>query len=169
MYFFLLRRHYYSKIVFQANDLSFDLSAGGLMSGGLYANPTAQSTPVGASKRGAAAAAATAAAAHSMLTTPNNSLLSLNELPGGGGGNSSRDQQSTPTKSAKYSPARHYSSRLSDAPRTPTPFKKALADVFNRGEPISNTVIMKFTHVLLWAILINPSLFCACSLKPQQN
>ena len=59
---------------FQANDLSFDLSSGGLMSGGLYANPTAQSTPVGASKRPGAAAAA---GASSMLTTPNNSLLSM--------------------------------------------------------------------------------------------
>ena len=60
--------------IFQANDLSFDLSSGGLMSGGLYANPTAQSTPVGASKRPGAAAAA---GASSMLTTPNNSLLSM--------------------------------------------------------------------------------------------
>ena len=120
----------------QANDLSFDLSTGGLMSGGvgggsgLYANPTAQSTPVGVSKR---------PAAHSMLTTPNNSILSLNNDDN----KPSNQQQSTPTKAtagAKFSPARHYSSRLSDAPRTPTPFKKALADVFNRGEPISNTV-----------------------------
>ena len=107
--------------------------SGGVGGGsGLYANPTAQSTPVGVSKR---------PAAHSMLTTPNNSILSLNNDENKP--SNSHQQQSTPTKAtsgAKFSPARHYSSRLSDAPRTPTPFKKALADVFNRGEPISNTV-----------------------------
>jgi len=131
-----------------ANDLSFDLSSGGLMSGGLYANPTAQSTPVGASKRPGQAAGAS-----SMLTTPNNSLLSMHNAVNAASVSEHdshhlsniNHHQSTPSKgllhssAGKYSPVRHYSSRLSDAPRTPTPFKKALADVFNRGEPISDT------------------------------
>jgi len=125
------------------NDISFDLSAGGLMSGGLYANPTAQSAPVGASKRGGGGGGGGhAPAPHSMLTTPNNSMLSLNNADTDADlkhvSQLHSNHQSTPSKS-RYSPTRHYSSRLSDAPRTPTPFKKALADVFNRGEPISNT------------------------------
>ena len=131
---------------FQTNDISFDLSAGGLMSGGLYANPTAQSTPVGASKRGGGGGGH-APAPHSMLTTPNNSMLSLNNADTDADlkhvSQLHSNHQSTPSKS-RYSPTRHYSSRLSDAPRTPTPFKKALADVFNRGEPISNTVSALF-------------------------
>ena len=52
----------------------------------------------------------------SSLTTPNNSLQDT--------GNTS------PIRSHK----------LSDAPRTPTPFKRALADVYQRCEPLSNTV-----------------------------
>ena len=39
----------------------------------------------------------------------------------------------------KTSPIRSH--KLSDAPRTPTPFKRALADVYQRCEPLSNTVI----------------------------
>eukprot|EP00096_Caligus_rogercresseyi_P005635 TRINITY_DN215_c1_g1_i13.p1 TRINITY_DN215_c1_g1~~TRINITY_DN215_c1_g1_i13.p1 ORF type:complete len:672 (+),score=269.14 TRINITY_DN215_c1_g1_i13:316-2331(+) len=73
--------------------------------------PAAQSTPVMAAKKS------------SVLTTPNNSSLSLdNDTP----------------RSNKYSPARN-NPRLSEAPRTPTPFKKALADVYLRREPLSNT------------------------------
>ena len=56
----------------------------------------------------------------SVLTTPNNS------------------QFDTP-KSARGSPSRHLQQRLSDAPRTPTPFKRALAAVYKRSEPLSNT------------------------------
>jgi len=51
----------------------------------------------------------------SSLQTPNNSL----------------------EESGKTSPIR--SARLSDAPRTPTPFKRALADVYQRSQPLSNT------------------------------
>jgi len=51
----------------------------------------------------------------SSLQTPNNSL----------------------EESGKTSPIR--SARLSDAPRTPTPFKRALADVYERSQPLSNT------------------------------
>ncbi|CAB4061920.1 MYB [Lepeophtheirus salmonis] len=72
--------------------------------------PAAQSTPVTAKKS-------------SVLTTPNNSSLTLdNETP----------------RSNKFSPTRN-NQRLSEAPRTPTPFKKALADVYLRREPLSNT------------------------------
>ena len=41
-------------------------------------------------------------------------------------------------ESGRTSPIRSH--KLSDAPRTPTPFKRALADVYQRGDPISNTV-----------------------------
>ena len=78
--------------------------------------PTAQSTPV-TTKRGA-----------SVLTTPNNSF----------------DDHNTP-RFNKYSPTRSHH-RLSEAPRTPTPFKKALADVYLRREPLSNTVIKTFDN-----------------------
>lgn len=40
-------------------------------------------------------------------------------------------------ESGRTSPIRSH--KLSDAPRTPTPFKRALADVYQRGDPISNT------------------------------
>lgn len=106
------------------NDLSFEVT-NGLMSS-LYPNPTAQSTPVGTKKT----------TASSMLTTPNNSVLLSEEQPSALGPTLGH---TTPTKSQKSSPSKH-PSRLSDAPRTPTPFKKALADVFNRGEPLSNMV-----------------------------
>ena len=41
-------------------------------------------------------------------------------------------------ESGRSSPVRSH--KLSDAPRTPTPFKRALADVYQRGDPLSNTV-----------------------------
>jgi len=51
----------------------------------------------------------------STLTTPNNSL----------------------EEAGKTSPIRSH--KLSEAPRTPTPFKRALADVYQRCEPLNNT------------------------------
>ena len=74
--------------------------------------PTAQSTPVVLNK----------GKSSSMLTTPNNSQL---------------ESSSTP-KAHRGSPVRTH--KLSEAPRTPTPFKKALADIYNREEPLSRTV-----------------------------
>jgi len=40
-------------------------------------------------------------------------------------------------ESGRASPVRSH--KLSDAPRTPTPFKRALADVYQQREPLSNT------------------------------
>lgn len=45
---------------------------------------------------------------------------------------------STP-KLAKFSPERQHHVRGSEAPRTPTPFKRALAEVYRGREPLSNT------------------------------
>lgn len=73
--------------------------------------PTAQSTPV-TNRRPTSCS--------SVLTTPNNSQLHTPKSSGG-------------------SPTRHLQQKLSDAPRTPTPFKRALAAVYNRSEPLSNT------------------------------
>ena len=44
---------------------------------------------------------------------------------------------STP-KAAKFSPVRDQNNR-GEAPRTPTPFKRALAEVYRGREPLSNT------------------------------
>ena len=70
-----------------------------------------------------------------VLTTPNNSVTansSANFANSGGGNNGNG--------SSRRSPVRTAASRLSEAPRTPTPFKKALADVYQRREPLSRTV-----------------------------
>jgi hypothetical protein len=46
---------------------------------------------------------------------------------------------STP-KLGRFSPERHHQGgRGSEAPRTPTPFKRALAEVYRGREPLSNT------------------------------
>ena len=73
-----------------------------------------------------------------VLTTPNNSVTansSANFANSGGGGNNGNGNNSS-----RRSPVRTAASRLSEAPRTPTPFKKALADVYQRREPLSRTV-----------------------------
>ena len=103
-----------------------------------YHNPTAQSTPVtGVRKNGMGVGVG---AVSSMLTTPNNSVLSLMQEAeantAGGFGDINTPKSS---HSQRNSPVRNQA-RLSDAPRTPTPFKRALADVYQRGEPLSNTV-----------------------------
>lgn len=68
---------------------------------------------------------------NTFLHTPSNSSVaecSSSSNNGGGGSNGSK----------RESPIRAV--RLSEAPRTPTPFKKALADVYQRREPLSRTV-----------------------------
>ncbi len=80
--------------------------------------PTAQSTPV-TNRRPANAAASSSVS--SLLTTPNNSSIS----------SSVNVKRESPERSGV---------RLSEAPRTPTPFKRALADVYQRREPLSRTV-----------------------------
>ena len=105
-------------------NMSFDM-AGSLTStpthsglatscGGGYP-PTAQSTPVSSLSKPQG----------SLLTTPN---LSAQE--------EEVSAHSTP-KTSKLSPTstRHHG----EAPRTPTPFKRALAEVYRGREPLSNT------------------------------
>jgi hypothetical protein len=45
---------------------------------------------------------------------------------------------STP-KLGRFSTERHHQGQGSEAPRTPTPFKRALAEVYRGREPLSNT------------------------------
>ena len=119
-----------SLLHFQA-ELSFDLTSPPMNSG--YHNPTAQSTPVTGVRRNGVGGLS------SMLTTPNNSVLSLiqeAEANSAGLGDINTPKSS---HSQRNSPVRNQA-KLSDAPRTPTPFKRALADVYQRGEPLSNTV-----------------------------
>ena len=81
--------------------------------------PTAQSTPVSSLSK---------LPQGSLLTTPNTHLLSAQE--------EEVSAHSTP-KTSKFSPTttRHNG----EAPRTPTPFKRALAEVYRGREPLSNT------------------------------
>ena len=116
-------------------ELSFDLTSPPMNAG--YHNPTAQSTPVNGIRRNGVGLGGCGIS--SMLTTPNNSVLSLiqeGEANSAGLGDLNTPKSST---SQRNSPVRNQI-RLSDAPRTPTPFKRALADVYQRGEPLSNTV-----------------------------
>ena len=116
-------------------ELSFDLTSPPMNAG--YHNPTAQSTPVNGIRRNGTGIGV--AGISSMLTTPNNSVLSLIqevEANSVGLGDINTPKSSI---SQRNSPVRNQA-KLSDAPRTPTPFKRALADVYQRGEPLSNTV-----------------------------
>ena len=82
-----------------------------------------------------------------VLTTPNNSVTansSANFANSGGGNNGNGNN------SSRRSPVRTAASRLSEAPRTPTPFKKALADVYQRREPLSRTV--SCSDVAIWDV-----------------
>ena len=124
-----------------------------------YHNPTAQSTPVtGVRKNGMGVGVG---AVSSMLTTPNNSVLSLMQEAeantAGGFGDINTPKSS---HSQRNSPVRNQA-KLSDAPRTPTPFKRALADVYQRGEPLSNTVGYTLSHILCFSKII---LFLRCKL-----
>lgn len=80
--------------------------------------PTAQSTPVTSKPQG------------SLLTTPNTDQTQSNSTQ--------CSAHSTP-KTAKFSPTREQQRGGGDAPRTPTPFKRALAEVYRGREPLSNT------------------------------
>jgi hypothetical protein len=82
-------------------------------------HPTAQSTPL------------TAIRPYSGLSTAHNSLLTTPTL------SSDMSAHSTP-KIQKMSPERSNLRNL-EVPRTPTPFKRALAEVYSAGEPLSNT------------------------------
>lgn len=78
------------------------------------------------------------------LTSPNGSFPTAQSTPVTKRSTvSSTNSLQTPNtsllESGKTSPIR--SQKLSEAPRTPTPFKRALADVYQRCEPLSNTVI----------------------------
>jgi len=109
-------------------NMSFDMTgsltstpthAGLATSGGGSYPPTAQSTPVSALHK-------VQASQGSLLTTP--TLSSDDPHPA--------SAHSTP-KTSRLSPT---SSRHSgEAPRTPTPFKRALAAVYSGREPLSNT------------------------------
>ena len=123
-----------------------------------YHNPTAQSTPVtGVRKNGMGVGVG---AVSSMLTTPNNSVLSLMQEAeantAGGFGDINTPKSS---HSQRNSPVRNQA-KLSDAPRTPTPFKRALADVYQRGEPLSNTV----GYTLSLGLCFSKILFLRCKL-----
>ena len=126
-------------------DMSFDLMSP-IMNAG-YPNPTAQSTPVTGNRNNLnqRATGNGNGGVSSMLTTPNNSVLSLIQEAGvevGSLATMTTTADATTPKSSlsqRNSPIRNQL-RLSDAPRTPTPFKRALADVYQRCEPLSNTV-----------------------------
>ena len=117
--------------------MSFDLTSPPMNVG--YPNPTAQSTPVTGNRRNGVGNGGCVGLS-SMLTTPNNStvlsLIQESDVISAGLADITTPKSSL---SQRNSPVRNQV-RLSDAPRTPTPFKRALADVYLRGEPLSNTV-----------------------------
>ncbi len=76
----------------------------------------------------------------SVLTTPNVSSVDMSAIvsvEGGGVAPTAAVLGLAAAVGAGESPVRV---RLSEAPRTPTPFKRALADVYQRQEPLSRTV-----------------------------
>ena len=64
------------------------------------------------------------------------------------------------SEAAKTSPIRSH--KLSEAPRTPTPFKRALADVYQLHGNFSNSVKKKY--LLLFLPVFLPKLFCITSI-----
>ncbi len=84
-------------------------------------NPTAQSTPLTSIKP----------CESGIVSSVHNSLLTTPTL------SSDISSHSTP-KMQKLSPERQ-SGRNTEVPRTPTPFKRALAEVYRGREPLSNT------------------------------
>ena len=105
----------------QSPNMSFDMTGsltstpthgGTMVTSGPSLNPAAQSTPLTSIKQQQA----------SLLTTPTlGSDMSAHSTP----------------KLQKFSPERQH--RNPEAPRTPTPFKRALAEVYRGREPLSNT------------------------------
>ncbi|TRY74585.1 hypothetical protein TCAL_01644 [Tigriopus californicus] len=73
---------------------------------------------------------------HGIPTAQSTPVIQRRSNPSSGLSTPNNSQLHTP-KGLKESPVR--GQRLSEAPRTPTPFKKALADVFQRREPLSRT------------------------------
>lgn len=108
---------------FEATDISFDM--------GSYNDqlPTAQSTPLVTARRST-----------SMLSTPVNNSVSSLAAPVDTATSTPLGSSATSGPRNHSSPARANNHRLSEAPRTPTPFKKALADVYRRELPLSHTV-----------------------------
>jgi len=106
-------------------NMSFDMAGSltstpthsGIVTSGSFP-PTAQSTPV------------------SVSTKPHGSLLTTPNL----GQETEASAHSTP-KMSKFSPTgpSTHSRNNGEAPRTPTPFKRALAEVYRGREPLSNT------------------------------
>jgi hypothetical protein len=73
----------------------------------------------------------------SLLTTP--TLISSSANNSTAAAMADISAHSTP-KLGRFSPERHHQGgRGSEAPRTPTPFKRALAEVYRGREPLSNT------------------------------
>ena len=143
----------------QHHDLSFDMTGsltstpththhhghhqqlantGGLISnsggGGTAVPPNAQSTPVSVSSSSDLHHLHHHQHHHSsLLTTPTLSSSNSTAVT-----TADMSAHSTP-KLAKFSPERQHHARNSEAPRTPTPFKRALAEVYRGREPLSNT------------------------------
>ena len=69
---------------------------------------------------------------NSLLTTPNNSSVQQSQQQ-------QQDTSQQQQQAGKESPVREHK-LLSEAPRTPTPFKRALANVYQNREPLSRTV-----------------------------
>ena len=76
---------------------------------------------------------------NSLLTTPNNSSVQQPVAGGGGSSSNNVDTSQHLTAGGKESPVRDHK-LLSEAPRTPTPFKRALANIYQNREPLSRTV-----------------------------
>ena len=100
-----------------AGSLTSTPTHSGIVTSGSFP-PTAQSTPV------------------SVSTKPHGSLLTTPNL----GQETEASAHSTP-KMSKFSPTgpSTHSRNNGEAPRTPTPFKRALAEVYRGREPLSNT------------------------------
>lgn len=127
-----------------ASTTSTSSSVGGL------SNPTAQSTPLTTLvKQHNSVISGGGGHGHhgsSLLTTPTLLGCAGDEADGNSShvsnmSTSSHHSHTTP-KMQKFSPDRtngHRTAGNSEAPRTPTPFKRALAEVYRAREPLSNT------------------------------
>jgi hypothetical protein len=94
--------------------------------------PNAQSTPVSAVTSSELLHQQHHHHHSSLLTTPTLSSSNTTAVA------ADMSAHSTP-KLGKFSPERHQQGRSGEAPRTPTPFKRALAEVYRGREPLSNT------------------------------
>jgi len=71
------------------------------------------------------------------LTSPTGTFPTAQSTPVAKRSSSLQTPNNSMEESGRTSPIRSH--KLSEAPRTPTPFKRALADVYQRCEPLSNT------------------------------